>query len=754
MSHPQHTERPADRAAAEPAAEPNDQPGLATTEQDADESPDTAPEHAWDSRRDLLRHTPGFFLGPSARFGGSMVAGDQHGVSGGQVFGDVILGGSKIEYRFGEDSEERSGEIPSTEVEAMAARFIRPASEPADATVEPEQDAFGAALRHLTEHRVVILSGSAETGRRTAALMLLRAAGTTKYRALDPSLPPGRLAGELRAGWGHVLPDYTADAERPLREHHVRALSERLHADDGHLVVVVGPHPSVHGSFPPVPWQPPAPTVFIRGRLLRKEIGADEIERLLALEPVRAMTEHPRPMAELAWFSGQLADFSQGRITLEQLSALGHHAAEQQVRTWFDGDECSIHDKAFLVSLAAFDDAPYPLAAELGDVLFTLLQKIENPHHPAGIPVFGTSSARRIDLARADRYQEPEETEWGPVLQTKIQFRDRLTAPALLREVWNGHPSARPALVSWLRSMAQDPRPLVRTRAAFVSAVLAQTDLASTMALLIQPWAAGRQFRARLAAANALALTQHLGTPHISRILHDWCTSENHQLRRTSVRGYALIGDSFPEQAIAALIEAVHALDRRGGPPAEQGEELDEIAQSAAAVLLAVGQRPAQENGLPGATALWTDLVPLARTGLLRGFVLRTVVHACGPTDSSRGTGRPLLLDLFAQADPAPGTPGALLRQSLAALWRTLLNDPSYSGAGLNVMRQWATATAADPDAEAALAELLQMLAVSTEDVKRLDYLLEHLPRTTGAPPFDAARLRSALLRPTPPQSA
>uniref|UniRef100_UPI0006916DA4 hypothetical protein n=1 Tax=Kitasatospora setae TaxID=2066 RepID=UPI0006916DA4 len=744
---------PADRPAGEPAAHPGSHP---------ESSPEPSPEQAWSSRRDLLRHTPGFFLGPSARFGGSMVGGDQHGVSGGQVFGDVILGGSKIEYRFGEDAEERSGEIPTAEVDAVAAGFVRPAApEPPAGAGPPAPDAFDTALDRLREHRVVVLSGSAETGRRTAALMLLRTVGSTRYRTLDPSLPPGRLAGELRAGWGHVLPDYTADAARPLREHHLRALSERLHAEGGHLVVLVGPHPTVHGALPPVPWLPPVPADFLRGRLAHLRIDPVETERLLALDPVRSMIGHPRPMAELVWFAGQVADFSHGRISADRLAALGHHAAEQQVRTWFDGEDCTIHDKAFLISLAAFDDAPYPLAAELGDVLFTLLQRIENPHQPAGIPVFGTSSARRIELARAERYQESEETEWGTVLQNKIQFRDRLTAPALLREVWNGHPSARPALVDWLRGLAQDPRPLVRTRAAFVSAVLAHTDLASTMALLIQPWAADRSFRSRLAAANALALAHHPGTPHIPRVLRAWSAEGNHRLRWTSIRGYALIGDSFPEQAVAALTDAVRAIEdrqrerlRQGEPPEEWMAELDQLAQSAASILLATGQRSAQEDDLPGAAALWSDLVPLARTGLLRTFVLLTVLHACEPSDGPQDTGRPLLLDLFARADTAPGTPGALLRQTVAALWRTLLNDPTYSAYGLNAMRRWVTAAGTDPDAEDALADLLPMLAVSTEDAKRLDYLLEHLPRAADAPPTDTARLRAALLRPAPAPAA
>ena len=460
-------------------------------------------------------------------------------------------------------------------------------------------------------------------------------------------------------------------------------------------------------------------------------------------------------MAELARFADRIAEYARGALPLDGLATFGHYAAELQVREWFDGAEQSLHDKAFLIALAAFDEAPYPLTAELGDVLFGLLQRIENPGEPARIPVFGTSSAQRVEHARADRYQEAEETEWGPVLQTKIQFRDRLTAITLLREVWSGHPSARPAIVAWLRRLALDPRSLVRTRAASTAAILVQTDLASAMALLVRPWAADRRFRGRLAAANALALAHHLGAPHVPRILREWCTADDHRLRWTAVRTYALVGDTFPGQAVTALLEAVRALEERGGPTRAWPDELDELAQSAAALLLAGGQDAAERTATPETAAdtpaaLWPGLVPLARGSTLREFVLRTVVHACGPADGAPGTGRPLLLDQFARAQRTPGTPGALLRQSIAALWRTVLNDPVYSASGLEAMRGWVRAADRDLDAERALADLLPMLAVSVEDARRLAYLLQNLRDAAAEPsqPAVALRLQAALSPP------
>ncbi|WP_438316446.1 hypothetical protein ACSHWO_29250 [Streptomyces sp. HUAS TT3] len=712
-------------------------------------------EHAWDSRRDLYRHSPGIMLGHSARIGGSLIGGDQHGVSGGHVTGDVILGGSKVEYHLGGDPEERSGEIPGSEVELLAESFIYPPAESDETATADRRETdqpwepgspFALALALLRKHRLAVLSGPATTGRRAAALMLLRAVGSRSYRALDPALPPGRLAGEIREGCGHLVADFATSPERPLREHHVRALSERLQQADGHLVLVVGPHPVVHGGVGHVPWKPPEPAALLAGHLRNKNLAGRSSDELLALSEVRSVLAHHRPVADTARFADRVAGYARGTVSLAELRAFGHYAAERQVREWFDSADHTLHDKAFLIALATFDEAPYPLTAELSDVLFGLLQRIENPGEPARIPVFGTSSAQRVEQALADRYQEPEETEWGPVLQTKVQFRDRLTAITLLREVWTGHPSARPALVAWLRRLADDPRPVVRTRAAATAAVMAEADLPSAMALLIRSWAADQRLRARLAAANALALAHHLGAPHVSRILAQWCTAGDHRLRWTAVRSYALVGDAFPKDALTALIDAVRGMETRGGPARGWAEELNDLAQSAAALLLAAGQEAAEGDGWDAAADLWGALLSLTR-GTTRQFALRAVVHAGGPTDGPAG--RPLLLDLFGRADPKPGTDGAVLRHSIAALWRSVLNDAMCSVSGLNTLRQWVRAAENDPGAETALAELVPLLAVSVEDHRRLAYLLDNMSGDGGPAPLAVAlRLRALVSAP------
>jgi hypothetical protein len=49
------------------------------------------------------------------------------------------------------------------------------------------------------------------------------------------------------------------------------------------------------------------------------------------------------------------------------------------------------------------------------------------------------------------------------VNQQKAAFRDPRASLVLLRELWTGHPSARPALIHWLRRLADDGRPTAPT---------------------------------------------------------------------------------------------------------------------------------------------------------------------------------------------------------------------------------------------------------------------------------------------------
>ena len=317
-----------------------------------------------------------------------------------------------------------------------------------------------------------------------------------------------------------------------------------------------------------------------------------------------------------------------------------------------------------------------------------------------------------------------EHTEWGPVRQRMARFNEPGTAREVLREVWTGHPSARPALIRWLRRLADDGRPLVRNRAAVAAAVLTDADLASAMALLIEGWATSKRYRTCLVAANTLAMAHAIGAPNIPGILRAWCAADQPEkwLRWTAIRVYGLVGRGMPRDALAALLDAARA--------GNDETETEHIAESVA--LLLTDRSPSVRS------QVLRDLVGLLhREPPVRRLALRAFVLACTHTDDR------LLLRWYGKAAAQRGTEDA---RHLAFLWRTALSDLAYTGEALKALRSWVRAADDDAQTEEDLAVLLPALAVTSDDRKRLDHMLGTLrARPGGEPPQVAGRLLTVL---------
>ncbi|OKK10816.1 hypothetical protein [Streptomyces sp. CB02400] len=700
------------------------------------------PQNAWSARRDLVDHSPRTMkVGSHSRFGGGYVAGDQHGVSGGQVTGDVVMG-TKTVHHWSlsglSTAASASGEIPRRTLERLAASFV---------TVG---DTFDDLVDRLRRDRVLVLSGARFTGRRTAALMLLHRLGATPVLALDRDTTPGSLADRFTArdddtgtgadtgsgrARGYVLCDLATRRGNALRETHLLGAADRLAEQDAYAVITVGPTAVLEDDVSPADWRPPTAEDVLAAHL-RARTTEETAERLLGLPDVKEFLHHGHQLREVAAFAQLLGWYAAGEVTEQAVADFSLVSLENQVQEWFEEDENTVHlrDKAFLIALAAFDDGPYALTAELSDLLYGFLQQTENRARVPEIPVFGTHIGKRLQLARARRHEDEEHTEWGPVIQTKAAFHDERASLVLLREVWTGHPSARPALIAWLRHLADDGRPLVRTRAASTVAVLARTDLPSAMALVIEPWATSSRFRHRLVAVNALTLAHHIGTPNIPRILDAWSTAEDRRLHWVAVRAYALIGPERPAQALAALRDATRALYRHSGDPDDFDVEMArELAQAVELLLLS-----------PADAEVLTDLLsrlddePAVRDLSLGGFV-----NACRRTEGDERYGAPLVLRWYARAATDDDRDVA---EGIAHLWREALGDPRHTRFALDSLRDWVLAASRSTTTEWALAALLPRLVTTSTEYQRLSHLLRTMPGEDGNPPPEvAARLLSTL---------
>ncbi|MFG2313622.1 hypothetical protein [Streptomyces tendae] len=665
------------------------------------------------AQRELVAHTPGFILDGSHSIGGSLVGGAQHGVSGGSAR-DVYMGRTEIRqeiHQYGPASPAvpASGRVPVTLLDSLAAVFV-------------EGPAFAAALERLREERVLVLSGTHATGRHAAALMLLHRLGVADVHALATETDPAELSAGLTTPGGYVLRDLPLSRNRPLRDTHLYSARDKLREMDGYLVVTVENSPFLFGATASA-WVPPDTADVLRAHLIGLR-GADT-ENLLALAPVRDFLGRGahRP-AEAAEFAKVLAAYDGSTDAATRLADFGQAAVEQQCREWLGDPDTTLRDKAFLISLAVFDRAPYVLAAELADRLFVHFQRLQHPEQPPDIPVFGLVADVRLDRARAVGETRDVDTDWGPVPQFTAYFRKEGTPQVLLTEVWTGHPSTRPALVAWLRELARDGRPVVRTRAAAATALLARADLPSAVALLIDGWAVSKAFGPRVTAANALTLAQLLDAPAVLRLLTQWCTDTHWARRWTSIRAFGLLAPLRPALAAPAL-SALAARARAGNSSAA---EADNLIQSTA-LLLSVGDHRGE---------MLAELVRLLHhdTAPVRALALDAFVRACDNAEEGALVGWYAEFGMF-ERSPA---------RDLATLWRTALGDRAHTRGALDALHTWVHVAARRPNTEQALRLLLPALVVTADDHKRLHHELLTLRAPDGGPrPPVADRLLDVL---------
>ncbi|MFE1444869.1 hypothetical protein [Streptomyces olivaceoviridis] len=693
---------------AAPAAPAEEQPPRdgENQEDQAEETPERQRQEAWAARKALIQHGPSYVMSLDRTASATQVGRDQFGVSGGTVHGNV-------NNYFGpaaEHTEHFAGVVPPERTAELADVFRGCPS-------------FDEALDRLRTDKVVVLSGGRDSGRQSAALMLLhRVAGGTVRNLVQPGSLPALLA-RLDSADGYLLLNFAAPRSNPLRESHLLGLRDRLVRSGGHLVITVEPSAALD-DVPFVRWEPPPAEEILHAHVTSR-VGEAAWPELCGLAAVKEFVARQHPPAAIEQFAQRLVAVHRGEAGEQALAAFSEQAVEAQVTRWLTDDQRELRDKAFLISLAVFDKAPYAVAAELSDMLYAGLQHTTDPRQLPVIPVFGSSREDRLALAHARGYMGTEVTEWGVLGQFIAEFREERTAKALLEAVWNLHPSARTALVKWIKRLAEDGRPLVRTRAASATALLAEADFSSTMAHLIEPWADDPDPGSWLTAANALTLAHLLEVETVLPVLREWCTGEVERRRWTAIRAYGLLGPVVPEETLDVLLHAVQSnpdpVDE-DGKPTEAGRQ---FADALELLLLAVREQ------VLGALAERLDSERTVRTYACLAFL-----QACKQTEEPGD--RPLVLHWYADAVTAGDTTTA---RHLTAFWKALLADRVCGEQALGVLRSWVRRADGMPETESALAVLLRHITELPPNDHRVGHLLRTLRDSRVAPSPAAARL-------------
>lgn len=240
--------------------------------------------------------------------------------------------GSKTEvvYQFGiSASSHSSGEVPQSTLDRLAPYFVT------------DEGAFEGLVERLRTERVIVLSGSHFTGKRTAALMLLRRLRASPVRILVRDTSPAELVQRLgdkeHRARGYVLCDLTTDRDEPLREPHLLAARDQLAKEDAYLVITVGPMAALE-DISPVAWEPPAADAVLKAHL-RELTDKATAHRLLELPAVAEFLGRDHQLREVAAFARQLRRYADGEVTAADVAGFSLFSLESQVQEWFDEDE-------------------------------------------------------------------------------------------------------------------------------------------------------------------------------------------------------------------------------------------------------------------------------------------------------------------------------------------------------------------------------------------------------------------------------
>ncbi|MFE3806552.1 hypothetical protein [Streptomyces sp. NPDC059131] len=455
----------------------------------------------------------------------------------------------------------------------------------------------------LRNRRVLLLGGPPGTGRSTTALCLLDelttasrtrgaegADGTQsggRVTRLDPSASahlvrdlPAIVAGVPQGGGMIIqLPEEAGDWPVP-QELHLDALSSALAERAAYAVLVASPSSPGGGLLtgrygrqcPPAPARELLSWHLVRGLSRDSEAaeaaldaGNQILDHALFQQALGIRLDSLRP-GETEHVARLVVQHVSGGLSRAQLLDSCGEVARGQAREWFTGrggarvpalaDESGrggeqsadnmdgwLREMAFRVALAVLDGEAFSAVADAADLLAWELLQARDPARAPGRPVFTENLEGLLAACRADLSVKEDDTFGGVPLPVRtVAYRGEALAGAVLAEVWERHHSARGPVVRWLRSLADDPRPQVWTRAAVVAGELCAADVGYGFAELIRPLAAADAPRRRFFAATAL---DQMGgrEPHraaVRSVVRDWAEATESELCWTAaiVLGY------------------------------------------------------------------------------------------------------------------------------------------------------------------------------------------------------------------------
>ncbi|MFD2417631.1 hypothetical protein [Amycolatopsis pigmentata] len=430
-----------------------------------------------------------------------------------------------------------TGQLGRGELSAVTGHYVRPPG-------------FDAARRWLCDEHVVVLEGTAGTGKRAGAIALLREVADGPVIALSPMVSPHDLAeGDYRPGWGYLVAGHASPATEVESGSLWRSVRETVREAGAFLVVTVTPGVASIESVRRVAWRrPPLPEV------LRACLGG-----AIDDDMVREATESGSAdyvMTNVAEVARRIADGADPATAIQECDL----APDDRVRAWFDGNP-SRRDVLDVTALAFFPGATErsfesrlsKLAAALEGTLPTGEASRDNGADklPQGRTrcrsAHGLITVGRVSTGRGSRCA---------VLFKAPGYRRRVIA-----ELWTRYPTDFwDAVKAWLDGLVAtgDDLPV-----AAGLALLAEVSLDEVEDSYLDPWADGQLGpRGRKVAAYVLWM-MCFGVslaPEALRIADRWTGSGSEDQRHTAAIALSgELGVRFPVEAAGRLWRLVVA---------------------------------------------------------------------------------------------------------------------------------------------------------------------------------------------------
>ncbi|GAA3447190.1 hypothetical protein [Planomonospora venezuelensis] len=585
------------------------------------------------------------------------------------------------------------------------------------AFVEPPD--FGRAEAEARSRRVLILRGSAGSGRFALSRRLLLGLAPEPVRQLHPETDLSLLAVTGLEPGGYLLADLTPQQAARLHAFDVDRLTAELTGDHKLIVTITD---EVRFSEPEmeryiVDVRPPAPFEVLQAHLGRILGSADRAALILGDDDVGGLCREqlrngtPSQAVQLAELVAQAPD----PIAVTVRRHLDVNAGAD-LEAWFAALP-DLETQSLAVGIAVLGGEPYELVASASAAL---TRRLEPPDQPPRLPrPFGATRGARLRALNA--HLVPSDTvarHGGTAPGEVVRYQDPARSQQVLLHVWNEYDEMRPELLAWLRLCARSEVPAVRIRAAVAAGLLAARAFDHVRSAIILPWARAAAPELRDVAAAALGVaadSPELGEA-VRSLVSAWSADgSTARLQATAVRAWRVkagpegcaravefldaLGDSQEPVVIEALCESIAEM-----------VELDGSAFASEAIAL-LGTWMSGRNPDRQVTARLAFL--LAAADLVRELP---------------GGAMPALLGI-ADHDPRQA-------RAIAGLWSAVLNSADMHQVAKDVLAEWARSVDRNLEAANALGRLMAA-AATTPRTGRIIALAAsgwaHAPRSRAA---------------------